>query len=268
MKLKLKHLTFAIILLVVAGFSLTGCERVEPNQAGVLMENYGRNGKSDFSIVTGRIWTLFPGTQLYQVPLWEQRGKFDEPMSLKAADNTEFSTKPVYSFRVVKDRAVDVVFDNKQLGTGDGFISSLQDNILEPKIYDLMKEESRKFTTDELMAKGGSLNFEQKVQDLIKTEFTKRGLELMTFSSQLAFSKSVTERIDKRNEVNTNLSVLDQQIEEQKKRLELARLQAETNRALSEGITDKLLQQQFIEKWDGKTPLYGNTPVTIFKQEK
>ena len=189
-------------------------------------------------------------------------------MSLKAADNTEFSTKPVYSFRVVKDRAVDVVFDNKQLGTGDGFISSLQDNILEPKIYDLMKEESRKFTTDELMAKGGSLNFEQKVQDLVKTEFNKRGLELMTFSSQLAFSKSVTERIDKRNEVNTNLSVLDQQIEEQKKRLELARLQAETNRALSEGITDKLLQQQFIEKWDGKTPLYGNTPVTIFKQEK
>lgn len=116
------------------------------------------------------------------------------------------------------------------------------------------------------MAKGGSLSFEQKVQEIVKTEFKKRGLELMTFSSQLTFSKSVTERIDKRNEVNQNIAVIDQQIEEQKKRLELARLEAETNKLKSEGITEKLLQQQFIEKWDGKTPLYGNAPITLMKQ--
>jgi len=30
-------------------------------------------------------------------------------------------------------------------------------------------------------------------------------------------------------------------------------------------ITPQLLQQQFIEKWDGKTPLYGNMPITLFK---
>ena len=48
---------------------LAACSRVEPNQAGVLMENYGRNGKADFTIVTGRVWTIAPGTELYQVPL-------------------------------------------------------------------------------------------------------------------------------------------------------------------------------------------------------
>ena len=36
----------------------------------------------------------------------------------------------------------------------------------------------------------------------------------------------------------------------------------------SEGITQQILTQQFIEKWDGKTPLYGNLPVTLFKQER
>lgn len=246
--------------------TLASCSRVEPNQAGVLMENYGRNGKSDFTVVSGRVWTIAPGTELYQVPLWEQRGKFEEAVTLKASDNTDFAATPVYTFRVTKDRAVDVVFDNKQLGYGSEFIQSLQDNILEPKILDLMKEESRRYTTEELMAKGGSLAFEQKVQDIVREEFKKRGLELMTFSSQLTFSKSVTERIDKRNEVNQNIAVIDQQIEEQKKRLELARLEAETNKLKSDGITEKLLQQQFIEKWDGKTPLYGNTPITLFKQ--
>lgn len=256
-----KYLTAIAIVL-----TLGACSRVEPNQAGVLMENYGRNGKSDFTVVSGRVWTIAPGTELYQVPLWEQRGKFEEAVTLKASDNTDFAATPVYTFRVTKDRAVDVVFDNKQLGYGSEFIQSLQDNILEPKILDLMKEESRRYTTEELMAKGGSLAFEQKVQDIVREEFKKRGLELMTFSSQLTFSKSVTERIDKRNEVNQNIAVIDQQIEEQKKRLELARLEAETNKLKSEGITEQLLQQQFIEKWDGKTPLYGTTPVTLFKQ--
>ena len=257
------------ILAIIAAVAVlaSGCTRVEPNQAGVLMENYGRNGKSDFSIVSGRVWTISPGTEVYQVPLWEQRQNFNEPIRLKAADNTEFTAKPTYSFTVIRDRAVDVVFNNKQLGGGEAFITSLGDNILEPKILDLMKEASRSQTTDELMQKGGSLAFERRVQDLVAKEFESRGLKLLTFSSQLEFSKTVTERIDKRNEVNTNLSVIDQQIEEQKKRLELAKLQAETNKTISEGITPALLQQQFIEKWDGKTPLYGDTPVTIFKQQ-
>lgn len=35
--------------------SLASCERVAPNYAGVLMENYGKEGKSDFKIVPGNI---------------------------------------------------------------------------------------------------------------------------------------------------------------------------------------------------------------------
>jgi hypothetical protein len=117
------------------------------------------------------------------------------------------------------------------------------------------------------MANGGSLKFEEAVQELVKKEFASRGLELVTFSGQLDFSDKVKAKIDSRNEVNTNLSVLDQQLEEQKKRNELAKLKAEENKILSTGITPQLLQQQFIEKWDSKTPLYGNMPITLLKQE-
>mgnify|MGYP000364502785 FL=1 len=61
----------------------------------------------------------------------------------------------------------------------------------------------------------------------------KRGLQLLTFSAQLEFSDKVREKIDSRNEVNTNISVLDQQIEEQKKRNELEQLK---NRAGSNSV--------------------------------
>ena len=60
---------------------------------------------------------------------------------------------------------------------------------------------------------------------------------------------------------------MDQQIEEQKKRNELERLITEQRVIQSQGITDKILMEEFIKKWDGKTPLYGKVP-EILKMEK
>lgn len=132
-------------------------------------------------------------------------------------------------------------------------MQSLEDNILEPRIYDLIKEESRKYKTDTLMADGGSLAFERKLEGTVRKEFQDRGLELKSFSAQLEFSEKVREKIDSRNEVNTNISVLDQQIEEQKKRNELERLKTEQAFIQSQGLTKEILYKQFIDKWDGRT---------------
>lgn len=243
------------------------CERVAPNYVGVLMENYGKQGKEDFKIVSGKVSTWELGTELFQVPLFDQRGDFAEPVTLKAADNTEFNARPTYSYNVIKNRAIDVVFDNKHIGRGDDFMSSLEDNILEPRIYDLIKEESRKHKTDSLMADGGSLVFEKRLEQIVDKEFEKRGLQLLTFSAQLEFSDKVREKIDSRNEVNTNISVLDQQIEEQKKRNELEQLKTEQALIQSRGLTKEILYKQFIDKWDGKSPIYGSIPDLIKVQK-
>lgn len=257
-----------LLLTLLAIITMTSCERVAPNYYGVLMENYGKNGKSDYSKQQGRVNTMSPGTELFQVPAFEQRANFgDQVLHLKAADNTEFTAKPLYSYKAIESKVVDLVFQNARLGSGDKFMTSLEDNVLEPHIYDLIKEESRKYITDTLMANGGSLKFEQRVQDLVRKSFENKGLELITFSANLDFSDKVKAKIDSRNEVNTNVSVLDQQIIEQKKRNELAELKAQENLIISKGITPQLLQQQFIDKWDGHTPLYGNMPITLMKKE-
>lgn len=45
---------------------------------------------------------------------------------------------------MIKNRAIDIVFDNKHIDKTntpsgkDGFMQSLEDNILEPRIYDLV----------------------------------------------------------------------------------------------------------------------------------
>ena len=262
-----------ILMALVAVIAFSSCERVAPNYAGVLMENYGKDGKSDFKVVSGKVSTIEWGTELFQVPLFDQRGEFAEPVTLKAADNTEFKAKPTYSYKVIKERAIDVVFDNKHIDKAetesgkDGFMQSLEDNILEPRIYDLIKEESRKHTTDSLMANGGSLAFEKRLEQIVESEFEKRGLRLLTFSAQLEFSAKVRDKIDSRNEVNTNITVLDQQIAEQKKRNKLEQLKTEQEIIRSRGLTKEILQQQFIDKWDGKSPIYSS-PIDFVKVTK
>lgn len=89
--------------MIVALFAVVlfaSCERVAPNYAGVLMENYGKQGKEDFKIVAGKVSTWELGTELFQVPLFDQRGEFSDPVTLKAADNTEFTARPTYSYKV------------------------------------------------------------------------------------------------------------------------------------------------------------------------
>jgi len=251
------------VVCVSFAFLIVSCDRVAPNYIGVLMQDYGKNGKSDFTLQKGRVNTMSPGTELFQVPLFEQRAGFEEALHLKSADNTEFGAQPTYSYSVIEERAVDVVFQNKQLGNGDEFMKTLENNILEMKIRDIIKEESRRYPTDTLMASSGSLKFEEHVQALVKQEFLSKGLKLESFSAQLEFSDKVKGKIDQRNEVNTNVSVLDQQIIEQRKKNELAALKAEENIILSRGITPQLLDQQAIEKWNGVLPSTyagGNLP--------
>lgn len=249
-------LLLGVIIIAIA----TSCERVAPNYYGVLMENYGKNGKSDYTRQQGRVNTMYAGTELFQVPAWEQRAQFtdengdDRILSIKAADNTAFTSKPLYSYKVIENRVVDVVFQNARLGSGSDFMTALEDNVLEPRIYDIIKEASRSYTTDQLMANGGSLKFEQYVQNIVKAEFEKSGLELISFSLNLDFSKKVKAKIDSRNEVNTNISVLDQQIAEQRKRNELEQLKTEQALIRSRGLTQEILQERAIQRWNGVLP--------------
>lgn len=240
-------------IFVVAIFAMlmfTNCERVAPNYYGVLMENYGKSGKSDYSRQQGRVNVMAPGTELFQVPAWEQRGSFDDrELHLKGANNEDFTSKPLYTYKVIENKVIDVVFQNSNLVRNDSFLLAVENNVLEPLIYDLIKEHSRKFVQDTLMANGGLLRFESEMQVVLDKAFAEKGFQLLSFSSNIDFPETVKARIDQRMESNTNIATLDQQIIEQAKKVELAKLIAEEKIALSKGITPEILQQQVIEGW-------------------
>jgi hypothetical protein len=262
-----KQFQFLAILLVVL-VSFSSCEFVRPNYAGVLMENYGKSGKEDFSLQSGKVWTAAPGTELFQVPLYDQRAFFEDVLNLKASDGTEFTAKPKYSYKVIRDRAVDIVFNNKHITSGEEFMKSLEDNILEAVMYDIIKEQSKGYDPASLMAVGGTLKFEKHVEKIIEEAFSARGLMLITFEANIDFEDKVKNKITTGNEVNANIATLDKQIIEQRKKNEYEELKAEALRIRSRGLTPEILEEMRIKAWEkggSKVPYsVGSTSPFLF----
>lgn len=117
----------------------------------------------------------------------------------------------------------------------------------------------------------GSLVYEKAVESILRKEFEVIGLNLKTFSCQLEFTQAVTERIDARNEVNTNVQVIDQKIIEQTKQLELSRITAEIEMvpllvAKKNGVLEEYVKIKSFEAWkEVKQPIYGNAPISFLK---
>lgn len=254
------------IISILSVILFSSCRsRVDPNHYGVLMENFGKNGKKDYSLQRGRVSDWGRSRQLFQVPAWEQRAKFDSTMHMEASDKTAFTSTPSYSYLVKEDRAVDVVFNNAHLGSSGEFMQSLESNVLETRIYDITKDISRKYPTDTLMAVGGNMSFENEVKELVRRAFDTIGIKLITFTAPLVPTGGVQDRIDERNKVNSNLLVIDQKILEQKKKNELAALEKQYNDILTAGLSPEILQMKFLETWkEVKQPIYAN-PLTFFK---
>lgn len=253
---------FAIVLIFI--LAMKGCSRVEPNYEGVLMENYGRNGKSDFSTVTGRQWTFFPGVELYQVPMFETSG---DPVAVQvnAKDAGVFTVDPSYQYQPIRGKGVDIVFNYKHLGINEPevMMDNVEQAILNKLVINAYREEARNFTTDSLM---NNLNaFEKQVEARLREDFAGKFFQLNNLTSGLQPPASMAKAIESRNNAIQEAERVKNELNVAKMNLEKAKIEAETNRVKSQGLDGKLLQEKWIEAirntnnkviiTDGKTPV-------------
>jgi hypothetical protein len=239
--------------------------RPEPNYEGVLMTNYGRNGIESFEVVTGAQGPLFFGSQLYEVPMFEQKSDVDA-VKITAKDAGKFTVDPSYTYQVTRTKGPNIILNYKHLGTGEGFLDNVESNVLNKLVTDAYREEARNYTTDSLM---NNLNtFEKQVEDNLRAKFTSKFFTLNTLTSGLTPPKSMGDAIEARNNAIQKANEVKNQLETSKMLLEKARIDAETNRVQSAGLTKEVLQQQYIEAirnsrnriiiTDGKTPVILN----------
>jgi hypothetical protein len=242
----MKKVAFNLVMLLGAIMLLSSCnDWVKPNHEGVMMENYGKDGKSDFHRVTGKVATWTAGSELFQVPLYEQKGDYGDKLTISSTDNTDFFVSPIYTYRAKVGQGINIVFNYKHLGDNID-LDMIEDQILDPRIKDISREISNSLSDEQLMNNGGKLKYEKMCTDSLRKIFDKAGFELLTYSSQLSFTPEMKAKIAERNKVEGESAILDKKLANTKKEIELANLNSEASRARSLGVTALLLQEREI----------------------
>ena len=253
-----------ILFSVIA--SLIGCNRPEPNYEGVLMTEYGRNGINSFKIVTGAQGILGPGSELYQVPMWEQAGDPDI-VEITAKDAGVFTVDPSYTYTPIRGKGAEIVFNykNYRIQDPETFFDNVEANVLNKRVTDAYREEARNYTTDSLMNNLGK--FELSVQSRLKEEFKTKFFDLTTLTSGLKPPASMLKAVEDRNKAIQEANRVKNELETSRMLLEKAKIDAETNRTQSSGLTKEILMQQYIEmlsKTSNKVIITdGRTPVIL-----
>lgn len=241
----MRTMLLAAALSASALLSSCSMNRVEPNFEGVLMENYGRNGKSDFKAVTGSQGILGPGTELYQVPMWEQTRVDVDPIYITARDGGKFTVDPTYSYQPVRGKGVDIVFAYRHVGLGDEVTKNLEKTILSPMVLDVYREQARNFTTDYLIKNMGA--FETAVDAELNKRFAGKYFMLTNLTSGLTPPESMGKAIERTNDAVQEVEQVKNQLAVAKMLQEKARIEAETNRIKSQGLTKEVLQERWID---------------------
>ena len=255
------------IFTILVGLTIISCSRVEPNYEGVLMSNYGRNGKTDFTVVTGKQWTMSPGTELYQVPMFETSGD-PNAVTISAKDAGVFTVDPSYQYQPFRGKGVDIVFNYKHLGINEPevMMDNVENAILNKLVTNAYREEARGYTTDSLM---NNLNsYERQVEIRLKKDFEGKFFQLNNLTSGLKPPSSMAQAIENRNNAIQQAEQVKNELQVSKMNLEKAKIDAEANRVRAEGLDSKILQEKWIEAirntknkviiTDGKTPVIIN----------
>lgn len=258
--MKTKIFGFIMAICAMCMMSSCGYERVDAGHEGILVNLYGDDkGVGDVSMCTGAVW-YNPITQsVYEYPTFVQTVDY-EPFDVEAKGGLKFMVDPTVSIKMIDGQAPAVFKKHRK---------SL-DELINTTILNYVKNAFRiqlnQFEADYIINHRDSI--ESAIENYLNRDLVKEGFQLEQFTSGL----QCPEEISKSVIAKTNTIQLAQTAENEvriaeanaKKLLVAAQAEAEANKLKQQALTPQILEKMWIEKWDGKLPVYGQVP-TIFK---
>ena len=266
---------FAIIAVLVLGgiFSFVGCERIDAGHVGVKVNLYGTGkGVDDVTEVTGWVFYNPISTKIVEFPTFMQHKEYkqvledgeivsDESFVVNSKDGSEFHVSPLLNYAVKRER-VPYIFGKYRVE-----LSMIESGFLKTAVYDAFRVVANSYTADELIS--NRQQFEIKVRKVLEDQLSPEGFVLSQFTSNLIYPETFKKAIEaKNNAVQTALTAENQvKTAEAEAKIKIARAEgnakamltnaraeAEANQLKQRTLTPMLLQQQWIERWNGKLP--------------
>lgn len=245
----------------LAVFSMTSCvERVDAGHEGIKVNMYGSSkGVDDAVLVTGAVW-YNPFTEtIYEYPTYVQTVDY-APFTVNAQDGSEFTVDPTISLKIV-DGQSPAVFKKYRKKLKDVINSTLYNYV-----KDAFRIQLNQFSTDYIVSHRDSI--ERAIESYLSKSLIKENFQLEQLTSGLKYPKTIVDAVDAKNKAVQEAMQVQNEVEvakaEAEKLLVKARAEKEANELRTQALTPAVLEKMWIEKWDGKLPVYGQVP-TIFK---
>lgn len=262
---------FKISLFVLLSINFFSCrEKIDAGSVGLLISQYGDDKGQGVSLVAGSTWYNPMTEDVVEIPAFVQHTEF-EAFTINAKDGSEFTLSPQLNYRIDKSMVADVYRKYRKP------LEDLQNGVIKTMLKESYRVILNSYTTDSIMNSRG--RFEKQVFDTLRNKLDNEGFIVEQLTSGLYPPKSIVAAIDAKNQAVQNAMRIDNEVKsteaEARKKVAKAtgdaeallinaRAESESNKLRQQSLTTMLIQQQFIEKWNGQLPTYGQVP-SLFK---
>ncbi len=266
----MRNILIGVGLFFTLTFLFFSCERIDAGHVGVKVNQYGDNkGVDDVVAVTGMVFFNPFTTAIYEFPTFIQHKEYkgENSFVVNSKDGSEFSVSPIMNYSVQREK-VPTIFSKYRRPLED-----IEEGFLKTAVYDAFRLATNKYTADELI--GNRQAYEIEVRRLLDGQLLKEGFVINQFTSNLIYPETFKKSIEAKNnavqaalraenevktaEAQAKIKVATAEGNAQAM-LTSAKAEAESNRLKQATLTPLLLQLEYINKWDGKLPVYGTVP--------
>lgn len=252
-----------ILVMLIACIAIVGmssCEKIDAGHEGILVNLYGDDkGVGEVSMCTGMVW-YNPFTQsVYEYPTFVQTVDY-EPFTINAKDGSEFTVDPTVSLKIIDGKS-PLVFKKYRKE-----LSEIVRGTLYNYVKDAFRIQLNNFTTDYIVSNRDSI--ENAIEKYLTTALLRENFQLEQLTSGLKYPETIVKAVNAKNEKIQQAQAAENEVKvaeaKAKSLIVAAQAEAEANRLKQQALTPQILEKMWIEKWDGKLPVYGQVP-TLFR---
>jgi regulator of protease activity HflC (stomatin/prohibitin superfamily) len=258
-----------IVGIVVAFFAVfSSCEVIDAGHVGVKVDMYGSGkGVNNVTACTGWVFYNPITTKVYEFPTYIQHKEYkntedgDNSFTVNTKDGSEFRVSPILNYSVTASSAPSIFAKYRRT------LPELEEGFLKTAIYDAFRLATNKYTAEQLISNRAL--FEVEVRRLLEAQIVKEGFIVNQFTSNLEYPVSFKNAINAKNNAVQAALTAENQVQTATAQAKIkvataqgnaealltnARAEAESNKLRQSTLTPMLLQQQWIEKWNGALP--------------
>ena len=262
----MKKTKFYSVLAICLGafvlFLATCTKMVDNSEIGIKFKKFSLTDQGELvaNQVSGLTFFNPITTRVFTYPVFIQRVNYD-PFTVTTKDAATFTMDPMMAYQLDRSKAAYVFNKYRQS------LREIEMGYIRTCIYDAYRISANNYTSDELMA--NRAKFEQEVRSMLERSLNEEGFKVQEFTSQITPPQSLSAAIEAKNqaiqealkaenlvkqaEANAQIAIAKAKGEAEATRVK-ADAEAYYNRTISASLSPLIVQEDWIEKWNGQLP--------------